>query len=222
MRQHTASDVQGGQRQISGGGMSLRPPDFDRTEGAWQYYGGWKYNLRDYVIKDVVKALARVPGAQYITSAYRSPEHNRAVGGADESDHMTGKGIDIATQAGNLGAVGRAFQGNSRVRWISPPGYYDSHRHISWYHGGGSIPQMRSGGEIKLDNTLANLHKGETVLTSPLSDALKQNITNGGETNYYIKVNVEGTEASPDDIAKRVEQTLRQKEKRQGKGGRRA
>jgi len=31
-----------------------------------------------------------------INSAYRTPEHNKAIGGAENSLHMTGKAVDIA------------------------------------------------------------------------------------------------------------------------------
>jgi uncharacterized protein YcbK (DUF882 family) len=33
-----------------------------------------------------------------INSGYRSPEHNRAVGGADESQHVLGKAADIVVE----------------------------------------------------------------------------------------------------------------------------
>lgn len=204
-------------------GMDLQPPDGDRTRGGTVYYGGWKHKLKPYVIRDTIQALASIPGGQYITSAYRNRDHNRRVGGAENSDHMTGKGLDIASETGDLGAIARAFRGNPRIRWISPPGMYGSHRHISWNHEGGQIglPQLRNGGEAKFDNTLANLHRGETVLTSPLTDAFKDNVMqNGGHSEYNIHVNVQGTNASPDEIARVVETRLARKEIRQGKGRR--
>lgn len=41
-------------------------------------------------------------GAQWgrVTSTYRSPEHNRAVGGVSNSYHMRGRAIDIVRRAG--------------------------------------------------------------------------------------------------------------------------
>ena len=48
----------------------------------------------------------------HITSAYRNPEHNEAVGGADESRHMDGCAVDIAVigmSGAELADWGRRF-----------------------------------------------------------------------------------------------------------------
>lgn len=58
-----------------------------------------------------------------INSGYRTPEHNKAIGGADNSLHMTGKAADIkkvpglgidemAILAGNIG-----FDGIGKYKW---------------------------------------------------------------------------------------------------------
>jgi hypothetical protein len=73
----------------------LRSPNYDRTHGGTVYYGGWTHNLAPYVIHDVARILNATPGAQGISSAYRSPDHNRRVGGAPNSDHMFGHAVDI-------------------------------------------------------------------------------------------------------------------------------
>ena len=39
--------------------------------------------------------LGTLPFEYVITSAYRTPEHNRAIGGAAQSQHMTGLAVDI-------------------------------------------------------------------------------------------------------------------------------
>jgi TP901 family phage tail tape measure protein len=112
----------------------LRAPNSDAASGG--RYGGWTANLAPYVIHDVARILNATPGGQQITSAYRSPEHNRSVGGAKNSDHMQGHAVDIGPLGANLDAAIRAFQGLAGVRWVSPPGTYTSHRHVSWKNRG--------------------------------------------------------------------------------------
>ena len=110
----------------------LRSPNFDRTHGGTVHYGGWTTNLAPYVIADIVRILNRTPGGQGISSAYRSPEHNRRVGGARDSDHMYGHAVDIIPLGAQLDQAINQFRQLPGVRWISPPGMYRSHRHVSW------------------------------------------------------------------------------------------
>jgi murein DD-endopeptidase MepM/ murein hydrolase activator NlpD len=50
------------------------------------------------------------------------------------------------------------------------------------------IPGLRKGGKINYDNTIANLHRGETVLTAPLTSAFEKNVAGGGGTTYNFNV----------------------------------
>ncbi len=70
-------------------------------------------------------------------------------------------------------------------------GHYD-HPHVSFLHSGGLVnpkmPSLMSGGKIMYDNTIANLHSGETVLTKPLTDELERgirSISNSSTINVY-------------------------------------
>lgn len=54
----------------------------------------------------------------------------------------------------------------------------------------GRLPGLRSGGRINYDNTIANLHKGETVLTAPLTNKFEDNIAAGGKSEYNFNVNI--------------------------------
>lgn len=58
------------------------------------------HELRNYVLNP---ARYRLGKAIYITSGYRSPQLNKAVGGAANSQHVTGEAADITTKslAGN-------------------------------------------------------------------------------------------------------------------------
>jgi TP901 family phage tail tape measure protein len=57
---------------------------------------------------------------------------------------------------------------------------------------------LRSGGRINYDNTIANLHKGETVLTKTLSDKLEDNIANLGGNEYNFDVTIENLSSEVD------------------------
>lgn len=70
---------------------------------------------------------------------------------------------------------------------------------------------------IRFDNTIANLHKGEAVLTEDINKKFRQgvdNFANGGNSTYNVNVNVEGTNASADDIANKVLTALKRQEGR--------
>src|SRR5690606_33719555 len=59
------------------------------------------------------------------------------------------------------------------------------------YDPSGLIPGLRKGGQIRYDNTLANLHKNETVLTAPLTEKFKDGVSNldsGGAVEYNVTV----------------------------------
>jgi len=103
-------------------------------------------------------------------------------------------------------------------------GHYD-HVHLSFKHDGGMIgktPQLMSGGRINYDNTIANLHKGETVLTAPLTQSLEQGIARmeagGGDTYQFY---IDGGAQDPEQIASAVMRKIEQKKARAGQRGRR-
>lgn len=76
------------------------------------------------------------------------------------------------------------------------------------------VPALRTGGTVKFDNTLANLHKGEKVLTAPLSSKLERGINqmdNSSHPQYNISIN--GANANPDEIAKKVIAAIEKKER---------
>lgn len=87
-------------------------------------------------------------------------------------------------------------------------GHYD-HVHVSYLHEGGLVPSMRTGGKIKLDNTIANLHRGERVLTEPSTRALETAIqefaaSGGGRNSYNLEFNIDGGSIDEAELAKKV------------------
>lgn len=103
------------------------------------------------------------------------------------------------------------------------------HPHVSLYHEGGlaqgidKLPQMFSGGKIRYDNTLANLHKDETVLTEPLSDSLRRGIGTleanvGGTGGDVVQIDLRGAVFHEKiDFQSAVEEVWERKEDRVGR-----
>ena len=67
-----------------------------------------------------------------------------------------------------------------------------------------NIPGLAKGGHVRWDNTLANLHKDETVLTADLSRQLKDgigNFANGGQNVYDIDIDARGLDIDENRLA---------------------
>jgi hypothetical protein len=81
-----------------------------------------------------------------------------------------------------------------------------------------NIPSAMTGAKVRLDNTLINAHRGETVLTAPLTRALESGINaqSGGGVTMDVTVNVAGTNASPSDIARAIRLEIKKIERAKG------
>jgi len=69
-------------------------PNFSPKELASRREGELKLDLPSLDKLQALRDLLGVP--MYVNSAYRSPEHNAAIGGASNSYHMKGKAFDIS------------------------------------------------------------------------------------------------------------------------------
>jgi TP901 family phage tail tape measure protein len=100
------------------------------------------------------------------------------------------------------------------------------HLHFETWRGGQTVPPgtfgipgLSTGGKIKYDNTIANLHKKETVLTAPLSAKLESGIDridSGGPKTYNFNINAEAINTEI-DFEKIVTRTLNKIESRKGR-----
>jgi hypothetical protein len=83
------------------------------------------------------------------------------------------------------------------------------------------MPSMRNGGKIRFDDTIANLHKRETVLTEPLSDALERGIKNldqSSKNEYNITMDLRGSTIDSDfDLDSALEQAIQRRENKAGR-----
>jgi TP901 family phage tail tape measure protein len=98
-------------------------------------------------------------------------------------------------------------------------GHYD-HVHASFLHQGGmALPQMRNGGKIKMDNTIANLHRGETVLTAPVTKALEQNVKGMSAGNTYnLEFHIGDSNMDTKSLAREVIREIERAERGKSRG----
>ncbi|WXW92552.1 tape measure protein [Streptomyces phage Enygma] len=100
------------------------------------------------------------------------------------------------------------------------------HLHFETWRGGQTVPPgvfgipgLAVGGKVKYDNTIANLHKNETVLTSPLSGKLERGIDkidsgSGNTYNFTINADAINTEI---DFEKTITKVLNKIEGNRGR-----
>lgn len=80
------------------------------------------------------------------------------------------------------------------------------------------IPQLYKGGTIRYDNTLANLHKGETVLTAPLTEKLQDNVASGLGNTYNVDIDMSNSSFdSQIDFERGVKRALEQIDAKTGR-----
>ena len=96
-----------------------RWPDFSPAEIACRGTGAIRINTKAL---DTLQALRdRLGKPLIVRSAYRSPEHNRAVDGAPSSKHMDGTAFDIAMTNHDPVAFERAARNPTNSYPSGPP-----------------------------------------------------------------------------------------------------
>ncbi|AST15290.1 tape measure protein [Streptomyces phage Samisti12] len=101
------------------------------------------------------------------------------------------------------------------------------HLHFETWRGGQTVPPgtfgipgLAVGGKIKYDNTIANLHKNEAVLTAPLTAKLESGIDkidSGGGNTYNFTINADGGINTEIDFEKVVTRALDKIESKKGR-----
>lgn len=130
-------------------------------------------------------------------------------------DHGAGLISGYAHQSRVAVSGGQQVQRGQTIGYVGSTGY-STGPHLHFQMGGGPgrfqnprnwIPSLGVGGTVNYDNVLANLHKDETVLTSPLSAALERGINqlDAGVSNvYHVGVTINGTDLTPKELENAV------------------
>ncbi len=84
-------------------------------------------------ILPAVEKVAQLFGVQ-VNSGYRSAQHNAAVGGAENSDHLGGDAVDFTGSPQQIRALYQWAQG--RFPYVEPMSQAKDHVHISFARGG--------------------------------------------------------------------------------------
>lgn len=137
-------------------------------------------------------------------------------------DHGSGLISGYAHQSRLAVAGGQSVNRGQVIGYVGNTGY-STGPHLHFQMGGGPgrfqnprnwIPSLDIGGTVNYDNVLANLHKDETVLTSPLSAALERGINqldSGVNNVYHVDMRIEGTNLSPTELKRVVFDALEEK-----------
>jgi peptidoglycan hydrolase-like protein with peptidoglycan-binding domain len=132
-----------------------------------------------------------------ITSAYRSPEKDRAVGGTGTGYHTLGQALDVAGNWSKMDQFAKWAEGTGAFRTVlwQESGHYD-HVHISWHlTGGDNVYQNPDGGIIE------NGDKGGIVgVIQNLIGGLKVDELFGDKTEEAVKEFQESREVQKDGI----------------------
>lgn len=100
---------------------------------------------------------------------------------------------------------------------LSQKGFYSDGPAV---FGNYNLPQLKKGGSVRFDNTLANLHRDEHVLTAGLSKEFEQGVKNfasGPNVGYTINVDATGTGVNADDIVRKTMQAIDRRENRKAR-----
>jgi len=130
----------------------------------------------------------------------------------------------------STGGHAALYIGNGQIQHSANPnkidsvdvwgGFEQARQILAMANGGLVIPALRKGATINYDNTLANLHKGETVLTNPLTKKLNEGINDlasGGDVSYNVSVNINKANATAAEIEQAVYSALDKKETKAGR-----
>jgi hypothetical protein len=167
---------------------------------------GWDKNIPANIAKMFVSSLAQLSGGQYITSGWRSKEHNQRVGGSPTSSHLTGKALDFVSKTdnsiANLDRMGAFFEKQSNVGWVGRPatdkrGGHNDHVHVSYLHSGGKV-----GGAPKKP-------KFNVPSASKAAGATGSNVMNSSASTVNVNIgNFNGTDENIDMLVRKIQSAI--------------
>lgn len=137
-------------------------------------------------------------------------------------DHGAGMVSGYAHQDRVAVSGGQQVQRGQTIGYVGNTGF-STGPHLHFQMGGGPgrfqnprnwIPSLGIGGTVNYDNVLANLHKDETVLTSPLSAALERGINqldSGVNNVYHVSMQIDASGMTPSELKKTISEVFEEK-----------
>ena len=128
-------------------------------------------------------------------------------------------------QPGSRVGLGPVKGGQQIARSGETGNAWGSHLHMdiggnqyaqSWLAAKG-ISLSKGAANIRYDNTIANLHKGEAVLTEDINNKFKQgvdNFANGGNSEYNFYMDMRGNNYDEDKLAEAIKRKFKEEERR--------
>jgi hypothetical protein len=159
----------------------------------------WYQARNKYSIGSYSSVPAGVP-IWWTTGTYGHVALTTGNGNAISTDHP------ILDQAGNTTIA-------SLAGWLgAPPAGWSAD-----INGKQIYPALRTGGTLRAD-TMVRAHKGETMLTEPLTRKFKDNIESGGGDSFHVTLDLRGATIKEDvDIEKAVNRAIDVREAKLGR-----
>ncbi|ASZ74895.1 tail length tape measure protein [Rhodococcus phage Trina] len=196
----------------SGGPMNVQPGEYQNPVPGSPVTSG--YGMRWGALHDGIDFGAPIGTPIYATKAgtvtFASNYDDGGFGYHTVVDHGGGITSGYAHQSRLGVSAGQQVAKGQNIGWVGNTGQ-STGPHLHFQLGRGSsggkysystdpaqfgIPGLRVGGIVGYDNTIANLHKDEAVLTAPLSKSLQNGINNleaGNTGEISLNLTVEGS-----------------------------
>lgn len=81
-----------------------------------------EYMGNAYAIAERAQVLRDLVGPLRVVSGYRSPEHNKRIGGAKRSKHMTASALDLHSATFSSAQLGALYEGLIRMGLVEDGG----------------------------------------------------------------------------------------------------
>lgn len=193
---------------MHGGGSAGNPPAVDMAMPVGKPL---------YAVADGVITSSRDIKGPLSSDRYRGDGPYGSFGRVVQMQTDSGAGVLYAHLSRRSVTNGQRVKGGSTIGYSGNTGN-SSGPHLHFGATNGPYAWLRKGGEIKYDNTHVVAHRGETMLSAPVTRQLKENIASGGGAGYNVTIDLRGAYIKEDvDIEKAVNTAIDRREAKTGR-----